>query len=62
MRAECCKAARQIVDEQPLNETDLEECALLDEALASAHLRLKQVVRDLMLARLRRRSRGNPRR
>lgn len=57
MRKECCKAATQLTCSQPFDEVELEECAQLDDALAEAHRILKSVVRDVMLGRLRRRSR-----
>ena len=57
MRAACCKAARNLTRQNPLNDRELEECARLDDALAAAHRSLKAAVRNIMLARLSRRSR-----
>jgi len=56
MRAECCAAARLLVDETPLNEEELEECAVLDDALAQAQRLLKSTVAGVMISRLKRRS------
>ena len=58
MRAECCKAAETLAGEQVLNETELEECARLDDALAQAHNLLKRTVARIIMSRLRRRSRA----
>jgi hypothetical protein len=58
MRAECCKAAQAIMNDKEPDECELEECARLDDALARAHRLLKQSVRNVMLARLNRRSRA----
>jgi hypothetical protein len=57
MRAECCAAARLLAAETPLNEEELEECAELDDALAAAQRLLKATVADVMISRLKRRSR-----
>lgn len=57
MRAECCAAASLLINETPLNEAELEECASLDDALAEAQRLLKSTVADVMLSRLKRRSR-----
>jgi hypothetical protein len=57
MRAECCAAARLLTAETPLNEEELEECAELDDALAAAQRLLKATVADVMISRLKRRSR-----
>ena len=56
MRAGCSEAARSLLRKRWLNEPELEECALLDDALAKANRLLKHTVRDIMLSRLRRRS------
>jgi hypothetical protein len=40
-----------------LNEEELEECAELDDALAAAQRLLKATVADVMISRLKRRSR-----
>jgi hypothetical protein len=57
MRAECCAAALLLTNESPLNEAELEECAELDDALAQAQRLLKSTVADVMISRLKRRSR-----
>ena len=57
MRAECCAAARLLAAETPLNEEELEECAELDDALAAAQRLLKATVAEVMISRLKRRSR-----
>lgn len=57
LRAECCKAAGQLAGKHPLDEMELDECAQLDDALASAHRLLKASVGRIILSRLRRRSR-----
>jgi hypothetical protein len=57
MRAECCAAARLLAAETPLNEEELEECAELDDAPAAAQRLLKATVADVMISRLKRRSR-----
>lgn len=58
IRGACCKAADLIGNKHPLDEAELEECALLDDALAQAHHLLKSTVRNVMLSRLSRRSRA----
>lgn len=57
MRAECCAAAQLIVNGTPLDEAELEECARLDDALAKAQRLLKATVAEVMISRLKRRSR-----
>ena len=57
LRADCCRSAQAIVNRKKFEEAELDECARLDEALAQAHRQLKAAVRDIMLSRLRRRSR-----
>lgn len=57
LRAECCAAAHMLVNETPLNEAELEECARLDDALAKAQILLKSTVASVMISRLKRRSR-----
>jgi hypothetical protein len=58
IRAACSKSAQALVNKRPLDERELEECARLDDALAEAQRLLKGTVRDIMLSRLRRRSRA----
>jgi hypothetical protein len=57
MRAECCAAAHLLANETPLNEEELDECAVLDDALARAQRLLKSTVAEVMISRLKRRSR-----
>jgi len=59
MRAECCAAAHLLANEVPLNEPELDECARLDDALAQAQRLLKSTVANVMITRLKRRSRIN---
>jgi hypothetical protein len=58
MRADCCKAALILSNPATLDETELEECARLDDALAEAQKLLKSAVARLILSRLKRRSRS----
>ena len=57
LREACSRAAQDLVQQDPLAEEELEECARLDDALAYAQRILKSTVRNLVLSRLRRRSR-----
>jgi hypothetical protein len=57
MRAECCAVAQQLIGETPTEEAELEECASLDDALAEAQRLLKSTVAEVMMSRLKRRSR-----
>ncbi len=57
LRADCCKAAHALTRQEEFDDADLEECAHLDEALAQAHRLLKSTVRNVIMARLSRRSR-----
>ena len=57
MRAACSKAAQVLMSKKTLDEAELDECARVDDDLANAHRILKCVVRNVMLARLNRRSR-----
>ena len=57
IRSGCCKAAQALMRQKKLDELELEECARLDDALASAQQLLKRTVRNIMLSRLHRRSR-----
>ena len=58
VRGACSRAARLLLKKQPLNEIELEECARLDDAVARSQRLLKAAVRNIMLARLARRSRA----
>ena len=57
MRAECCAAAHLLANDTPIDEAELEECACLDDALAQAQRLLKSTVANVMISRLKRRSR-----
>jgi hypothetical protein len=57
LRAECCAAAHLLANEKELDEAELEECACLDDALAEAQRILKSTVANVMISRLKRRSR-----
>lgn len=59
MRKDCCRAADYLIKHEPANEYELEECARLDDTLGEVNRLLKGIVRDIMLGRLSRRSRGN---
>jgi hypothetical protein len=61
LRAECCKAAGAITGEKQIDEVELEEAARLDDALAHAQRVLKSTVGRIIIARLKRRSRVQPR-
>jgi hypothetical protein len=56
-REGCCQNAEFLCKQKRLNETELEECARLDDALAQAQRVIKATVRNIMLSRLRHRSR-----
>jgi hypothetical protein len=58
MRAECSKAAQILLAKDELDEVEFDECAQLDEAMARAHAILKGAVRNIMLSRIRRKSRA----
>ncbi len=58
VRAVCCRAAGALLQKQPVNERELEECARLDDALANAHRLLRATVRGIMVSRLNRKSRA----
>jgi hypothetical protein len=56
LRAGCSKAAAHHLSRACVDEAELEECALLDDAIAHAQRVLKSAVRNIMLSRLSRRS------
>lgn len=58
LRSACSKAARALANQNQPDEAELEECAQLDDAIASAQRILKAVVRNVMLSRLSRNSRA----
>jgi len=58
LRAGCSRAADVLVNQSAVDEAELEECAQLDDALAHAQRVLKFTVRNIMLSRLSRNSRG----
>ncbi len=51
MRAECSDAAQQVVEQSPLDEVALEECARLEEALAKAQRLLQAAVARIVASR-----------
>jgi hypothetical protein len=55
MRVECCQAAETLMRRKRLDESELEECARLDDALAAVQRLLKSVVTGITLARIKRR-------
>jgi len=54
MRGECSDFARAILEQSPEDLESLEECALLDEALARAHTVLIDALRCIRASRVRR--------
>lgn len=54
LREQCCEAAAFIVQRKNYDQEALEECARLDDALATAHRILRYNVAGITLARLRR--------
>jgi hypothetical protein len=56
LRDECCDAAEKLMRQKLLDESELEECARLDDALAEAHRILKSTLTSITILRLRRRS------
>jgi hypothetical protein len=58
MRGDCCIAAAILSNQKPLDESELEECARLDDALAQAQRLLKATVSRIIMTRLKRRSRA----
>jgi hypothetical protein len=57
MRGDCCKAANSLMKRKVLDESELEDCARLDDALVEAQRILKRTVRKIMLSRIGRNSR-----
>lgn len=51
MRRECSEFAMHLLSRRPLDETNLEDCALLDEALARAHGVLNSALGSIKTAR-----------
>jgi hypothetical protein len=58
LRAQCSKAAREMLSRNPMDGNEFEECARLDDALAEAHALLKARLRGIMISRISRRSRA----
>jgi len=56
MRAECSRAAQEMLAQSDLDGNEFEECARLDDALAQAHRLLKAHLRSIMLSRISRHS------
>lgn len=59
MRAECSRAAREMLNQPDVNGNEFEECARLDDALAQAHRLLKSNLRGIMLSRISRHSQAD---
>ncbi len=51
MRAECSEAAQRLVEQTPLDEAGLEECARLEETLAQAQRLLSATVERIRASR-----------
>ncbi len=58
LRAQCSKAARELLSRNPVDGNEFEECARLDDALAEAHALLKSRLRGIMIERISRRSKA----
>ena len=52
MRAECCDAAQLLVGETESDAIALEECAILDEALARSHALIQRAVTKIRALRV----------
>jgi len=59
MRAECSKAAQEMLSQADVDGNEFEECARLDDALAQAHRLLKGNLRRIMLSRISRHSQAD---
>jgi len=59
MRAECSKAAQEVLNQPDVDGSEFEECAKLDDALAKAHRLLKANLRRIMLSRITRHTRAD---
>lgn len=57
LRDECCEAAEKLCRYKNVDQSELDECARLDDALAEAQRVLKFTVSQIASSRLRRRSR-----
>jgi hypothetical protein len=58
LRGECSQAARDLVNQRPLDENGLEECARLDDALAKAYILVQTAITRIKRVRSRRRPRS----
>ena len=56
IRGDCAKAAAELLGQAEMSQSEFEECAQLDEAVAQAHRLLKAHLRRIMLARIKRHS------
>jgi hypothetical protein len=61
MRAECCRAASELLGNGVTGGGEFEECARLDDALEKAHRLLKENLRTVMLSRISRGTRSQSR-
>lgn len=57
LRDECCEAAETLCRQKKIDESELEECARLDDALAEVQRVLKFTVAQIANSRLQRRNR-----
>lgn len=57
LRDECCEAAEKLCRQKKIDESELDDCARLDDALAEAQRLLKFAVANIACSRLHRRSR-----
>lgn len=55
LRGECSETARAILTSQPLDEAALEDCARIDDTLATVYSSLQRAIRTVHKSRARRR-------
>ena len=51
MRGDCCTAARSISAKTPIDEAAIEECALLEESLATVYQNLQRTLKAIQHSR-----------
>jgi hypothetical protein len=56
MRSECGDAARDLIQQGTLDGPELEECSMLDDALADAAALLQGAIHSIILSKARRRN------
>jgi len=54
MRAECSAVAEDLMEQRPLDEASLQECAVLDDALVQTNLLLRRAVGAIKASRAKR--------